>query len=267
MPLDLSGQRALITGASGGIGNAIARELHSRGAHVILSGRRADALESLAGDLGPRAEVIAADLADAFDVRSLLERAGKVDVLVANAALPGSGEVDSFSPEEIDRAIDVNLRAPIQMARELVPGMVERGRGHLVFVSSLSGKVAALGTSVYSATKFGLRGFAFSLHEDLRGTGVGVTTVFPSFIRGAGMWADTGLELPAGVRTRTPEQVAAAVVRGIDKNVAEIDVAPVSLRLGGWLFGFAPGVTAALSRLGGGRKLSAATARAQLGKR
>jgi uncharacterized protein len=267
VPLDLSGQRALVTGASGGIGNAISRELHCRGAHVILSGRRADALQSLAGELRTRVEVMPADLADPADVRSLLERAGTLDVLVANAGLPAAGEIDSFSPEQVDRALDVNLRAPMHMARELVPGMVERRRGHLVFVSSLSGKVASMGTAVYSATKFGLRGFAYSLHEDLHGSGVTVTTVFPSFIRGAGMWADTGLKLPPGVATRTPDQVVAAVIRGMERNRAEIDVAPLSLRLGGWLFGFAPGITAVLSRLGGGRKLSADTARAQLSKR
>ncbi len=93
-------------------------------------------------------------------MRGLVERAGRVDVLVANAALPGSGWLDSFSPDEIDRALDVNLRAPMQLARALTPPMVERGSGHIVFVSSMSGKIANAGGTVYSATKFGMRGFA-----------------------------------------------------------------------------------------------------------
>ena len=82
--------------------------------------------------------------------------------------------------------------------------MVERGTGHLVFISSLSGKIASAGASIYNATKFGLRGFGFALNEELRGTGVGATTVFPGFIRDAGMFADSGVKLPRGVGTRTP---------------------------------------------------------------
>src|SRR6266480_4773700 len=117
--MDLAGRRVLLTGASGGIGNAIARALHAAGATVVLSGRRADALDGLAAALGSRAETAPADLASADDVSALLDRAGDLDVLVANAALPASGWLDSFSPEEIDRALDVNLRAPMQMARAL----------------------------------------------------------------------------------------------------------------------------------------------------
>src|SRR4051812_35782661 len=141
--IDLNGARVLLTGASGGIGNAIARALHERGASLAITGRRADALESLASELGSRVDVVQADLAKRADVDALVGRAGEVDVLVANAARPASGKLDSFSPDEIDRALDVNLRAPIQLTRELVPGMLERGRGHIVFISSLSGKVAA----------------------------------------------------------------------------------------------------------------------------
>ena len=85
---------------------------------------------------------------------------------MANAALPASGRVEDFDPEQIDRALDVNLRAPIQLTRALLPGMFERGRGHVVLVSSLSGKAASARSSIYSATKFGLRGFASGLRED-----------------------------------------------------------------------------------------------------
>ena len=149
-------------------------------------------------------------------MESLVERAGQVDVLVANAALPASGRLDSFTPREIDRAIEVNLSVPIQLARTLLPGMIERKRGHIVLVSSLSGKVAAGGASIYSATKFGLRGFGMSLHDELHDGPVGVTTVFPGFISDAGMFADADVQLPAGVATKSPEQVAAAVLEGID---------------------------------------------------
>src|ERR1700689_1994794 len=96
------------------------------------------------------------------------------------------------------------------------PAMVARGPGHLVFVSSLSGKAAAPASSVYSATKFGLRGFALALRQDLRPHGVGVSLVSPGFIRGAGMFAETGLKLPPGTGTRTPGDVGAAVIRAIE---------------------------------------------------
>lgn len=267
MALSVAGRRALLTGASGGIGRAIARTLHGRGAALVLSGRRGDALEELAAELGDRAEVAACDLAEPASVAELAERAGDVDVLVANAGLPASGTLDSFTPEQIDRSLAVNLRAPMQLARALSPAMVERGAGHLVFVSSFSGKVASAGSSVYSATKFGLRGFAFGLREDLRGSGVGVTTVFPGFISEAGMFADADVSLPPGVSLRSPEQVAEAVALGIERDRAEIDVAPLPLRAGGWISGPAPGLVAALNRRLGARRVAAALADAQRDKR
>lgn len=267
MALTLAERRVLLTGASGGIGGAIARAVHRRGARLVASGRRTEALDSLRHELGGRVEPVIADLADAGAVTELIDRAGEVDLLIANAALPASGSYDSFTPEEIDRSLAVNLRAPIQLARALAPGMVERGAGHLVFISSLSGKVASGGGSIYSATKFGMRGFAFALREDLRGSGVGVTTVFPGFIGDAGMWADTRLELPKGVGLRSSEQVAQAVLHGIESDKAEIDVAPLVLRAGAWASGPAPSVVAALSRRLGAGKLAASMADAQRPKR
>jgi short-subunit dehydrogenase len=265
--MKLDGASALLTGASGGIGNAIARALVERGAAVKLSARRADVLEQLRGELGGSAEVLPADLADRASVAELIERSTGADVLVANAGLPGTGELESFSPEEIDRALDVNLRGPIQLTRALLPGMVERGRGHLVFISSISGKVVSPGASIYSATKFGLRAFGQGLRQDLRGTGVGVTTVFPGFISDAGMWADAGMKTPRGVATRSPEQVAAAVVKGIERDKAELDVAPISLRAGALVAAVAPGLSARTQRLAGGSEISAELASRQAEKR
>jgi short-subunit dehydrogenase len=255
----------LLTGATGGIGQAIARALDERGARLLLTARRAEQLERIAAELGGRPETIAADLT--YDSAALAERAGAVDVLVANAALPASGPIDDFSPEQIDRALDVNLRAPIQLTRALVPGMVERGSGHVVLVSSLSGKVASVGSSLYSATKFGLRGFASGVREDLHGTGVGVTVVFPGFVSDAGMLADSGVRLPRWVGTRKPEAVADAVVRGIEQGRAEIDVAPLTLRAGALAGSLAPGMFARVQRRLGSAELSNAIAAGQRPKR
>ena len=267
MAPELRGRRALVTGASGGLGQAIARALHARGAGVVLTARRVDLLERLQGELGERVETLPADLTDREAVTALPGRAGHVDVLVANAGLQAGGPLLEFEPDQIDRALDVNLRAPIQLARALAPAMVGRGEGHLVFISSIAGKVANPGSSLYSATKFALRGFAFSLREDLRGTGVGVTTVFPGFIRDAGMFHDAGVNLPPGIGTRSPEDVAAAVLRGIESGRAEIDVAPLPQRAGGWLGGIAPSALAAVVRRFGGAEVSSALARAHQAKR
>jgi uncharacterized protein len=265
--LQLAGTTALVTGATGGLGGAIASALHDRGAELIVSGRRADELESRAAVLGARAVV--ADLTVRQDVARLgavaLETG--VDVLVANAALPASGLLTDLTDEQIDRMLEVNLRAPIMLAHALVPALVARGRGHLVFVSSLSGKAAGPASSLYSATKFGLRGFALALRQDLAAHGVGVSLVSPGFIRDAGMFADSGVKLPPGTGTRTSGDVAAAVIRVIETNRAEIDVAPATLRAGAAFASLAPQLAASASRLAGSDRVSDELAQRQRDKR
>jgi short-subunit dehydrogenase len=265
MTVQLQGSTALVTGATGGIGQAIVRALSARGATVIASGRKGDVLEQLASEV-ERVEALVADLSDPAQVASLAS-GRQIDVLVANAALPASGRLVSFTDEQIDRALDVNLRAPMHLARALVPPMMQRGSGHLVFISSLSGKMASAGASVYNATKFGLRGFGFALNEELRGTGVGATTVFPGFIREAGMFADSGVQLPRGVGSRRPDDVAQAVIRGIEKGLVEVDVAPRSLAYGARMFGVAPRLVAGINRRLGSDPLADAIAEGQRDKR
>jgi short-subunit dehydrogenase len=263
--LNLGGRTALVTGASGGLGQAIARALARRGAHVVLTARRVEVLETLATEIGGRA--LACDLSDRSALEALVEQAGPLDVLVANAGIPGSGRIDSFTVEQIDRALDVNLRAPMVLARLVCEGMAERGGGQIVFVSSLNGKAGSAGASVYAATKFGLRGFAQSLREDMRPRGVGVSTVFPGFIRDAGMFADSGAKLPSYVGTRTPDDVGNAVVRAIERDRSEVDVAPLSMRLGTAFAGLAPEVAARVQRRLGASELSAQFEAGQRDKR
>ncbi|MGI8847993.1 MAG: SDR family NAD(P)-dependent oxidoreductase [Candidatus Dormibacteria bacterium] len=261
----MRGKRVLLTGATGGIGQAIARALAARGARLTLTARRAEILRDLAGELG--ATTIAADLTDPASIATLIHEAGRVDILVANAALPSSGLITDFTAEEIDRALAVNLRAPILLSRELSAAMSARRSGHIVLISSLAGKVAAGGASLYSATKFGLRGFGIALREDLRPHGVGVSVIYPGFIRDAGMFADSGVELPRGVGTRTPTQVATAVVRAIERNRGEVDVAPLGLRVGSLIGGIAPGTVAAVNRRLGGARVAENLAEGQRDKR
>jgi short-subunit dehydrogenase len=244
--MNLGGRSVLLTGASGGLGQAIARGLARRGASVVLTARRTEVLEPLAAEIGGR--TVACDLTDRASLLRLVDEAGPVDVLVANAGNPGSGRIESFSLEEIDRALDVNLRAPVILARLMCEGMAERGGGQLVFVSSLSGKAATPRTSIYAATKFGLRGFAQALREDMRPLGIGVSTVLPGFIRDAGMFHDAGAKLPPYVGTKKPEDVANAVVSAIERNRAEVEVAPLGVRLGATITALAPELAASVQR-------------------
>ena len=229
--MELNGKTALLTGATGGLGRAIAHALAAKGASLVLSSRKGEELETLAAGLpGAGHRVVVSDLAEAGAALLLLEQAGEIDILVANAGLPASGRIDGFSQEEIERALRVNLESPVLMARELVPRLTQRGAGHLVFVSSISGKAATARASLYAATKFGLRGFAFCLREDLRGSGVGVSVVSPGTIRDAGMFADSGASAPGLIGTGTPEQVGAGVVTAIERNRGEVTVAPLRQR-------------------------------------
>ncbi len=255
----------LLTGATGGIGDAIARELRGRGAQLILTGRRTEVLEPLAAELDARA--LAADLSDRAAVDRLLREAGEVDVLVANAGLSAAGLLEDFSMEEIDRILDVNLRAPIALAHTLAPAMARRGGGHLLFVSSLSGKAASAQTALYNATKFGLRGFALGLRPDLRAQNVGVSVVCPGFISEAGMFADSGAKLPPGVGMRSPRQVAHAVAEAIERNRAEVDVASLPLRVGTIFASVAPGLAATITRKTGSDELAGSIAAGNRDKR
>ncbi|MFL5831619.1 MAG: SDR family NAD(P)-dependent oxidoreductase [Solirubrobacteraceae bacterium] len=257
--------KVLLTGATGGIGKAIARAFAARGASLILTGRRSDVLEPLAQETGGRA--IACDLSQRADVERLVTEVGAVDVLVANAAHPGSGDFLELDQEQIDRMLEVNLRAPIALAHALAPAMVERRSGHMVFVSSLAGKSASPASSIYSATKFGLRGFALGVREDLRQHGVGVSVVLPGFIRDAGMFADAKTSLPRYVGTRSPEDVADAVLRAIERDRAEVEVAPMGVRVGANLASLAPGLASSMSRRLGSEQLAARIAAGQLDKR
>lgn len=229
--MELAGRKALLTGATGGLGRAIAQALARRGASVVLSARKAEALEALAAELpGEGHAVLPSDLAEPGAAERLAAEAGEVDVLVANAGLPGAGRLDDFSAEEVQRALRVNLESPMLMARALFPAMVEKGSGALVFIASLSGKAASPQSSIYNATKFGLRGFALGLRTDLGAKGVGVSLVSPGFVREAGMFADSGAKPPPGMGTASPEQVGAAVVKAVEGDRTEVAVAPIHQR-------------------------------------
>jgi short-subunit dehydrogenase len=266
--MDLSGRTALLTGATGGLGRAIATALAGRGAALVLSGRKPEALEELAVGLpGQGHRTVPADLAAAGAAEQLAAEAGAVDILVANAGLPGTGRLPDFTPEDLSAALRVNLEAPMILARALEPAMLERRSGHMVFVSSLSGKSATPLSSVYNATKFGLRGFALGLRADLNPLGIGVSLVSPGTIREAGMYADSGADPIPGLGTGSPEQVAKAVVSAIEKNRVEVTVAPIQQRLLAHFALTSPGVAVRIASGEAGQKAAASVAAGQADKK
>ncbi|MSO40964.1 MAG: SDR family NAD(P)-dependent oxidoreductase [Solirubrobacterales bacterium] len=268
--MELEGKRLLLSGATGGLGQVIAAELAAKGAILVLSSRKEKELKQLARELpggARRHRVVPADLAEDGAAEKLVADAGKLDGLVANAALPATGRLQSFSRRELARALRVNLEAPIMMARALAPTLERKGEGHLVFISSIAGKVASPRGSIYSATKFGLRGFAFGIREDLHPAGVGVSVVSPGFVREAGLLHDAETKLPPWLGTTTPRKVARAVTRAIRRDRAEIVVAPRRQRVPARLGHAHPELAARFQRRRGAEKIADQLTAGQADKR
>ncbi len=250
--MKLNGRSALVTGATGGIGRAIARELAGRGSALTVTGRREPALHKLVDELGPPACALTADLSRLDEADDLMDRAGEVDILVANAGVGIPQDLTMLSDSEIEEAVRVNLLAPTALARAAAISMTRRGRGHIVFISSGAGLIATPGNgAVYTATKWGLRGLGLALRQELHGTGVGVSTIFPGPIRDAGMLADTGVTLPRAFGTSSPEDVARAVAGAIERGTPETTVASAGVRLLAGIGSVAPVLIGDLARLAG----------------
>jgi NADP-dependent 3-hydroxy acid dehydrogenase YdfG len=235
----LDGKVAIVTGASSGIGAATASELGRRGAVVVLAARRADALEAQAQAIrgaGGEALAVPTDVTDSTQLSRLAERAtatfGRVDVLVNNAGASWSTPLASSSREDIVRMLEVNLLGAMLLTRIVLPGMLERGRGSIISVVSLSGRVAM--EPLYSATKYGLRGFSLSLRRQVAGSGVSVSLVSPGNIRTA-MTSDVEGRMPG------PEVVATTIARLVTRPRREV-VLPRRHYAIAWLEQLLPGM-------------------------
>ncbi|GLY65774.1 SDR family NAD(P)-dependent oxidoreductase [Amycolatopsis taiwanensis] len=249
--MDLHGAVAVVTGASSGIGAATALRLHRAGARLVLHGRDPARLAALAERTS--GAVLPADFADARAVTSAAEeiigRFGAVDVLVNNAGIGWAGPFTEMTGDEVRRLVAVNLTAPIELTRALLP--VLRSPGRIVFVTSIAGRTGVAGESVYSAVKAGLDGFAESLRFELSGTGVGIGVVVPGVVdteffarRGRPYERRSPRPIPA-------DRVAAAVVRAVRDGRAETYV-PGWLRLPVAVRAVLPGVYRRLAgRFGG----------------
>ena len=185
--LDLSGKRALVTGATGGLGGAIAKKLHAQGAHVAISGTRAEKLEALAGELGERCAVTPCNLSDADAVDGLVKQAaealdGGIDILVSNAGLTRDGLLMRMKDEDWEMVIKVNLEAYYRLSKSCLRSMMKARFGRIIGVTSVVGVTGNPGQSNYAASKAGMIGFSKSLAQEVASRGVTVNCVAPGFI-------------------------------------------------------------------------------------
>jgi 3-oxoacyl-[acyl-carrier protein] reductase len=219
---DLSGKAALVTGASGGIGGAIARTLHRQGAVVTLSGTRVDALEQLKSSLGERAHVTAAKMDDAADIDRLAKDAeaamGKIDILVNNAGITRDNISMRMKDEEWDKVLQVNLTGTFRLTRAAMRGMMRRRFGRVINITSIVGVTGNPGQANYAAAKAGLIGMSKSLAQELASRGITVNCVAPGFIATPmtdALTEDQRKSILARVpadRLGTPDEIAAGVL-------------------------------------------------------
>ena len=234
----IRGAHALVTGGSRGLGPHIGRALADAGANLTLTARSADSLrqvaEELAGD-ATRVHAIAADVCDDVARRKLIEEAestlGPIDILVNNAGIEWIVPYTDLSPDRIEAMVRTNLVAPLILSRLVLEGMIERGRGHVVMMSSLGGKKGSPYSATYAATKAGMIAWTSGLRIELEGTGVSASVICPGFVSEAGMFAVRTQKAPRVLGTSTPEAVAQAVLRAIQRDVGEIIVNPGPVRL------------------------------------
>ena len=252
---------ALVTGASHGIGPIIARTLAGAGYRLVITGRTAGELEGLASELkvaGTAAVAIPADLTRVADRERLAAGAeaafGRVDVLVNNAGGDPQREFDAMSWAQNEAIIALNAIAPIHLAHLLLPGMLRRGQGHVVNISSIAGRVSFPYAEAYAAAKDGIIGFTRVFRNDYRGRRVSASVVILGAIRDAGQGERTarevGLPLPA-MGTSPASQVGRAVLTAIRKDRAEIVVMPGPGRLIKALMDLFPGLGPAMNRAAG----------------
>jgi 3-oxoacyl-[acyl-carrier protein] reductase len=219
---DLTGQKALVTGASGGIGGAITRALHAQGATVALTGTREAALQALAAELGVRTRILTADLSQPEEPGRLIQEAeaalGQIDILVSNAGITRDGLAMRMRDEDWQTVLDVNLTAGFRLIRAALRGMLRRRRGRIICITSLVGVAGNPGQANYAASKAAMIGMAKSIAAEVATRGITVNCVAPGFVATAmtdKLSDDQRARGTAAIpmdRFGTPEEVAAAAV-------------------------------------------------------
>lgn len=252
---EIRGSNVVLTGASYGLGPLIAKRLVEEGANLVIAARSAPRLHAVADSLSTpsrRVTAIPTDLRDPSSRDALIEVAeaelGPIDILVNGASVHFGGRLHRRTPECIQDVLETGLNAPVLLTRKVLPGMLQRRRGHLVQIASMAGKVALPYLAPYAAAKHGLVGFTHSLQAELMGTGVHASCVCPGFTRGEGMWARIGRRAHPAFGVGRPERVANAVIRAIRHNRTEVIVNPLPVRPAVALWSLYPGLAAGLFR-------------------
>ncbi|HEV3321859.1 MAG TPA: SDR family NAD(P)-dependent oxidoreductase [Solirubrobacteraceae bacterium] len=236
----LRGRTALVTGASGGLGAHLARRLAREGMDVGLVARREPELQALAEELeqlGVRAAALPADLSALDQIDALVERAegalGPLDLLINNAGVELTSDFCSYTRDELTGMLDLNLTAPLLLTHRVLPGMLERRRGHVAFIASVAGKLGPAYQAPYAATKAGLIGLTQSLRAQYRHGAVGFSVVCPGFIAGDGMYqrmVEKGMKSNRLMGETTLEKVCDATVRAVRRDLPEAIESGVPLR-------------------------------------
>src|SRR2546423_9808226 len=246
----ISGRVVVVTGASRGIGVTIARDLARRGARLALTARSEDALKEIADSIGALA--IAADVSSAEDRERVLKTVkgelGPLDVLVNNAGIESIRAFAEMPEQDIRDIVDVNLVAPMLLTRAVLPGMLERKRGHVVNIASVAGKTMTPFNSVYSASKHALVGWTHSIRFELQGSGVSASVICPGFVADEGLfarWGDEKRGRKSGAFT-TPKKVADAVAKAIERDLSEVVVSGPIGKIADVAFAISPRLTAAV---------------------
>ena len=255
---DLRGTTAIVTGASRGIGVYIAKALAEEGVNLSLTARSGTELEQVRvqiESLGVAAIATVGDVTNAEDRARLLERTeaelGPLDILVNNAGIDIVRRFHEAPESDFLDTLRINLEAPMLLTRAVVPGMLERGRGHVVNISSGAGKVGVPGEAAYCASKHGLVGFTNALRAEYERTNVNFSVVCPGLVSDVGMahrWEEAGVKAPRIAGSSTPEKVAAVTVSCIKRNRSEVLVNTPPVRPLIVLANIAPGITPFLLR-------------------
>jgi short-subunit dehydrogenase len=229
---EISGANALVTGGSGGIGAHIARALARAGANVVVSGRREQALASVVAELreiGVRAEAVTAELNQRAQVEGLIGRSeaalGPLDLLINNAGVEEASSFTRYTRDELTSMIDVNLTAPLLLTHRVLSGMLERGRGHVVFISSVAGKQGPAYQVPYAAAKAGLIAITQSLRAQYVDSPVGFSVICPGFVAGDGMYQrmlEEGISSNRLMGSTTVDRVAASVIDAVRCDRPEV---------------------------------------------
>lgn len=267
----LKGQVAIVTGASRGIGVEVARGLANEGVRLVLAARSKSDLEAIAGELrdsGARAIAVPCDVASQADRTTLVEAAiteyGRIDLLVNNAGIETTAFYEEQSPAEIARLIDVNLVATMLLTHAVLPYMLSQGRGHIVNMASLAGKVPVPYSIPYSTSKAGMIAFTEGIRNEFRHRGVSASAVCPGFVSEAGMYADweaeTGRHASLLTKPVTPQRVAANVIKAIQRDRPEMLVFWMPARPTAALAEIAPGLFERIFPVFGSTKLFRAIA-------